>query len=287
MFNSTILDVAVGLAFTYLLLALICTTINEWIAGVLKTRGKTLLKGLTGLLQGQQLSGGANLLAAFQGHPLIAALQSDPSSPPSYIASRTFALTIMDLITPQQPGPISFDELQTGIGNLPDGCVKSALLALMQNARGDLTVAQSRIEDWFNDSMDRVSGWYRRRSQLIAFCIAAVLTVAVNADTLAIGNKLWVSPTLRQELVNRAQAVNAGGQVPAAPAGLGGAVKLESQLGDLVGWSGDASVPGHIPGWILTIIAVSLGAPFWFDTLNRIMSVRTAGKSPDETKTST
>jgi hypothetical protein len=25
-----------------------------------------------------------------------------------------------------------------------------------------------------------------------------------------------------------------------------------------------------------------MGAPFWFDTLNRIMSVRTAGKAPEE-----
>jgi|ERR1039458_910333 hypothetical protein len=303
MFNSTILDIAIGLAFTYLLLALICTTINEWIAGVLKTRGKMLVQGLAGLLKEQSI-GSTNLLAAFQAHPLIAALQSKPGSPPSYIASRTFALTVMDLITPQQPGPITFADLQTGINNLPPGCVRSALLAIIQNVRGDVGVAQARIEDWFNDAMDRVSGWYTRRSQLMAFVIAVVLTVAVNADTLAIGNKLWISPTLRQQVVKRAQAsgaelkdlITARYSDPANPKPSkptvqtpvnpdGAAVRrLQSQLGDLVGWPGDGNIPSHIPGWILTIIAVSLGAPFWFDTLNRFMSVRAAGKSPAETE---
>jgi hypothetical protein len=41
-------------------------------------------------------------------------------------------------------------------------------------------------------------------------------------------------------------------------------------------------IPQHIVGWILSAIAVSLGAPFWFDTLNRFMNIRSAGKAPDE-----
>jgi hypothetical protein len=41
-------------------------------------------------------------------------------------------------------------------------------------------------------------------------------------------------------------------------------------------------IPQHIVGWILSAIAVSLGAPFWFDTLNRFMNIRNSGKSPDE-----
>ena len=279
MFNSTILDVAVGLAFTYLLLALVCTAINEWIASALETRGKMLLKGLEGMLQ----QDGTNLLTRFQAHPLISALSAKPGSPPSYIASRTFALAVMDLVTTQTSGPIGFADLQAGIGNLPAGQLKSALLAIIQNVHGDVTQAQARIEDWFNDSMDRVSGWYKRRSQLIAFCIAIALTVLVNADTLAIGKKLWISPTLRQQLVeaSRQPQMQANSTVSAA-------TQLETQLGGLMGWDGlapgqmFAQIPGHLAGWFLTIVAVSLGAPFWFDTLNRIMSIRGAGKSPGE-----
>src|SRR5579864_2886035 len=107
MFNSTILDVAIGLAFTYLLLALICTTINEWIAGILKTRGKMLEQGITGLLKEQPL-GNTDFLSAFRKHPLIASLRRTPDTPPSYISPNAFALAVMDLVTPQQPGAITF-----------------------------------------------------------------------------------------------------------------------------------------------------------------------------------
>jgi hypothetical protein len=39
---------------------------------------------------------------------------------------------------------------------------------------------------------------------------------------------------------------------------------------------------GQILGWIFTAIAVSIGAPFWFDTLNRFINIRSAGKPPDK-----
>ncbi len=39
-----------------------------------------------------------------------------------------------------------------------------------------------------------------------------------------------------------------------------------------------------IIGLILTIFAISLGAPFWFDVLNKIVSIRSVGLSPEEKK---
>src|SRR5258707_15316724 len=50
MFNSSVLDVAVGLIFVYLLLGLMCTTVNEWLAQLFKTRAATLKEGIRRLL---------------------------------------------------------------------------------------------------------------------------------------------------------------------------------------------------------------------------------------------
>jgi hypothetical protein len=50
MFNSSVLDVAIGLIFVYLLLGLMCTTVNEWLAQLFKTRGATLKEGIRQLL---------------------------------------------------------------------------------------------------------------------------------------------------------------------------------------------------------------------------------------------
>ncbi len=204
MFNSPILDVAIALAFTYLILALFCTTVNEWIAAILKTRGRMLVKGIAGMLGEQKLPDGKSFFAAFNEHATIGALRQKPDKPPSYIAPSTFALTVMDLVT--QPGSIKFPDLENGIKGLPDGCVKTALLASIQTADGDLDKAQAAIENWFNSAMDRVSGWYTRRQQFMSVCAAAVVCLFVNADSLAIANKLWVNPTLRQEIVNRSQS---------------------------------------------------------------------------------
>src|SRR3984885_564698 len=45
MFNSSVLDVAIGLIFVYLLLGLMCTTVNEWLAPRFQNRAATLKEG--------------------------------------------------------------------------------------------------------------------------------------------------------------------------------------------------------------------------------------------------
>ena len=42
------------------------------------------------------------------------------------------------------------------------------------------------------------------------------------------------------------------------------------------------TVTFHLLGWLITALAATLGAPFWFDTLNRFISIRSAGKAPEE-----
>lgn len=54
---------------------------------------------------------------------------------------------------------------------------------------------------------------------------------------------------------------------------------------EVLWWLG--TFPWHaIPGWILTALAITLGAPFWFDLLNKIMVIRSTvkphEKSPEE-----
>ena len=52
-----------------------------------------------------------------------------------------------------------------------------------------------------------------------------------------------------------------------------------------IGWSEFPKrdqLPIIFLGWLITAFAVSLGAPFWFDLLNKFMNIRSAGKAPDE-----
>jgi hypothetical protein len=293
LFGSAMLDVVLGLVFVYLLLAIICTTVNEWIAGVMGTRSNTLRKAIKQLLDGQSGDAASQdlnwFLKQFYAHPLITGmLQPGADNPhPAYIPSRTFATAVMDIATQQKSGVISFGDLETGINQLPDGDVKNALLALIQNAPGDLNRAQRNIEAWFDDTMARVSGWYKRRTQVWTVLVAVALTLATNADTLRVVRTLLKDPAQRARMVEAAKQRQQAGQPVSSQ---------ELQLLDILGWRELASCNTEgvtrwdctgewlerVLGWILTIVAVSLGAPFWFDVLNKFMRVRNAGDAPDE-----
>ncbi len=80
------LDIAIGICFIYLLMALICSTLNESIAGVFNSRGKTLEQGILYMLHDPELE------AKLYAHPLIQGLQDVNDRLPSYIAANKFAL---------------------------------------------------------------------------------------------------------------------------------------------------------------------------------------------------
>jgi len=463
MFNSSVLDVAVGLIFVYLLLGLMCTTVNEWFAQLFKTRAATLREGIRRLLHAppdgtymirpmdinvaaltkrlsksddkltqavgpldpafessleqfqaalaanpdaqppagltaalaeklsaalsqpglnQKIDGGkvtpetrdetakqpkgndllrvnrallseaypdeiTSLSDSFYSHPLIKSL-ARPGQHPSYVPSRTFALTLLDILAKGQaatgPAEQKIGQIKASINNLPDSDVKKSLQALIMNGTDSVDQLEQKLEGWFNDSMDRVSGWYKSRVQVWTVVIATIVTILVNADTIQIAQKLMINPALRDKIAGEAKAAS-GPNAASTTSTL--TAQQKADLSSLTGWSSEfrvfhhldacadqslrgaglseadcraetseqakananpkfvaawdsdafpgmrlfqgiafpwlwAVVPDHIAGWILTAIAASLGAPFWFDTLNKFMNVRAAGTSPNE-----
>ncbi len=91
MFGSMILETAIGLIFTYLLLSLVCTSLNELLAGWRRWRGQTLKSGVDNLI-------GLALSDQLYKHPLVKGL-SLPGALPSYIPSETFVLALLDNVT--------------------------------------------------------------------------------------------------------------------------------------------------------------------------------------------
>jgi hypothetical protein len=86
---------------------------------------------------------------------------------------------------------------------MPD--VRQGLIALVDAAGDDVAKARENIETWFNNSMDRVSSWYKRRTQVVILILGFVIAVATNADSITIAKKLSTDETLRESLVAAAQ----------------------------------------------------------------------------------
>lgn len=181
--------------------------------------------------------------------------------------------------------------------------LEKSVQQIEKEASDALQQAQINVERYFNDAMDRVSGWYKRHTQKLLILFAVIPTLLFNIDAIAITNTLFRAPATRAVLIQIAEAQVASGEEQ---------MNLQKTLDEIagaglnLGWnrceipesiSGPAECPestarpitqplqwlsGKLLGFILTIFAVSLGAPFWFDLLNKAVNLRMAGKQPSE-----
>jgi hypothetical protein len=210
---------------------------------------------------------------------------------PSYISPRSFALVVLDNFAPKDGDKTVFDEGMDVLNELPDG-LRDRLKPLVAGAQDDVEKLRTNLEAWYDDTMARVSGWYKRKTQIILIVIGVLLVPALNANTIAMAERMWKDDTVRSAVVAQAQA-NASEKPAAASNTPGAGQKLTDaadnvdkvvKVGIPMGWRGAAVPHGRsaiamaIGGWILTILAISLGAPFWFDTLSRFSRLRSSGK---------
>ena len=219
---------------------------------------------------------------------------------PSYISPRTFALVVLNNLAPDAEGKTIFDEGNQVLATLPPA-VRQVLQPLVSGPQKDAEKLRTALEAFYDDTMARVSGWYKRKTQIILIVIGIVLVPAINANTIKMGERMWKDNTVRAAVVAQAQAIASPTPTPTGGSGSGSdadAVRAATQklnnaadgvngvdkVGIPMGWRGDA-VPRSVRtfamavgGWILTVLAISLGAPFWFDTLSRLSRLRSSGK---------
>ena len=310
MLGSEILDVAVGIVFVFLLVSLIASGIREGIEGWLKTRATHLEAGIRELLHDPK---GTGLTKQLFDHPLIYNLYSGRYTPrakskrlafisganlPAYIPSRNFAVALMDLAArgpvndpnaPESSNRITLQTVRANISLIQNPPVQRAILLAIDTAEGDLQKAQANLEAWYDSTMDRVSGWYKRSTQWILFAIGLAVAIAMNVNAISIGDYLTRNKTAREALVAHAQAASSD---PNYQDRKYSEIKNELQSFTLpIGWDGEANQFKAKPfpticGWLLTALAASLGAPVWFDLLNKFMVVRSTvkphQKSPEE-----
>lgn len=334
MLGSEVLDVAIGLVLVYLLLSMFATALREAVEAVVKSRAVLLERGIREMLNDPLGSGYARWLYT---HPLIFSLyrgefvgvragtqRKSGGNLPTYIPAKTLSMALVDLIVrgpadqpygQLQTAPLSFEALRAAVARIPSAHVQRSLLIALDEADGDLAKARTAIEQWFDHSMERVTGWYRRRSQFWMLLIGVVSTVALNVNTITIAQHLARSKAARELVVGYADRVVADSAVAAAvrgtapaPADTGLRAREARAVADLqarmaaldslslpIGWDrvppvGSAPVSWflqQVVGLAITALAVMLGASFWFDALNKVVIVRSTLKPKDTSATRT
>ena len=334
---TTIVGFAISMAFLFLMLSAACSATLEIIANLFSWRAKTLQNGLAGLLMSSEFK------EEVYKQPLIEGLCSPDRTGaltrrPSYIPATTLALSILqtaqdhgmklDGSIPEKPPTNSFEKTEKMLASLLRGCK-------------DISEQRKRIENWFNESMERVSGWYKRKSHAWIWIIGGILCLLLNADSITLSKRFWNDQTLRDAIATEAtefvkttpkdQVVGdekaeldvslhrmnlLREHLPGVPLGwcfvdAKPAAKPEAKAPieadgskascwpDLIHPSTSithVSLAGTDPrlvdlgewswwlwkivGVVATVLAISQGAPFWFDLLQKAVNLRLSGTPP-------
>jgi hypothetical protein len=405
MFDSVALNVVIGLVFIYLLYSLLATTINEALAATFSLRAKKLqlaitrmlddgvmyheniwwmlgdffgrswknIKGFFSFLSTKKRKAPSTLMEHFYDHPGIKYLgENKISNKPSYISPAFFAKALTDVLIEKGQsagGQSARLQLQAGIDALGAKSETAKFIrTLLNDSNNDIEKFKEALEQWFNETMSRTSGWYKKQSQRITFAIGLVLAILFNVDTISIVKELSADPKAANKMADMAakyvethkdsagrlnekekqtvdelfhsahmqvsQDINGANAI----IGLGWSIPNDTSAGcsiiqknalktkadsvnclecmkkikstSLFGWTPYLAEPVNgqkeatvnaagkaryvicmafssarrILGYMLTALAISFGAPFWFDLLNKLIQIRGSGAKPEEDK---
>ena len=268
-------------------------------------------------------------------HCSVTALSGNRKST-SYIDAKNFTSAILEKLTfdPANPKSIAkdFDELI-------DGLEKTTLLStefqrvlliyaneaqatynqVSEKTLSEIELFRGKIENWFDSSMERITGALKKRySRPATLLVATIVTVCLNADSIALAKYLYSNPEARTKiamqaydatkdtaLIMQVQQINANADTSSEEAmnmekfkqsmikkikdmdnakqGLSDVMPLTWKAGELRNEDGKFTFRllfSKVTGLLATIFAIMMGAPFWFDMLNKISNIRSTGNKP-------
>jgi hypothetical protein len=233
---------------------------------------------------------------------------------PQYIPPKLFAQALVDTLLPDAtPGDGKASEkdilrdLHAAVNRLDDRFpAKRSILALLRQAADDLSRFETSLENWYDAEMGRISGWYKRWSKIILAAVGLLIAIIANVDSIQVAYGLYVDEPVRQAIVAQATngtrcqtetdptkqrqcvdmqiaQLNSQGLPIWYPSGC--SISHWSKLDNCWKWTPSQDPNGwrlilKLLGWGLTAFAVSFGAPFWFDALSKLGSLRTSGPKP-------
>jgi hypothetical protein len=190
-------------------------------------------------------------------------------------------------------------------------------MAILQVAKNSFV---GKINGWFDQTIDRVSERFTTSARAITFACGLILALALQLDTVNLLNTLWTNDAIRQQLVSEAADAIAKQQAATpnaspdeelkqiqglateglivlpwgAPAPPAGAAQQETHLNislidELLtpigaafsAWSRQFNA-AKLPGILLSAFLLSLGAPFWYNSLKTLLRMRSAIADKDD-----
>jgi hypothetical protein len=344
-----VLELFIGLSFTFLILSLMATIIQEILSSVLSLRGRLMFRAIAKMLEIDNKTAQNYFLQNIRRRSKLFKRLSSRNLGitryPSYLNKEQLIALYREIVSDEYfrqynmeypQDKIKAFVLQKALGRKIDledplFCIDSLkdiqlsksfrqLKIESQSWSGDpvsvnpekLEQARKKLHHQFLEMMNRVTGWYKRKIQLILILIGFTIAFCLDADTFQIYKKLEKDPEARAQLVGMAEQISKSDFSNQILTGLDSneqKIQLDSlqqrflqvwntQYNQIEGpldlgwdsfdewenyWSNtqkDWDKVFKISGYFITALAISLGATFWFDILKLLINIRNAGKRP-------
>jgi hypothetical protein len=315
------IDVLIGLTVIMLALSMAVTVVTQFVTTVVNSRGHHLKRGLVDLLAqiDPSLRGkvGRQIAKAVLTHPLVSAtgnrlgsvvhrdeftkllLQLAASDDESFREAAGTALSAALTRNGVSDPAETLKKIRRAAVDLeashPDlGNAARSSLAVIKEAKSDLVAT---VNGWFDQTMDRVAQRFTASTRAITFVAAAIVTVALQVDTLLLVNRLSADDKLREAFLATARTTQ---ESRAASTGAGSpAAEIDRQYMAYLAENGLITVPASPAQWmerwptinpfglVLTALLLSLGAPFWYNSLGRLLQLRSVIAAKDDRQRAT
>ncbi|MBA4853255.1 hypothetical protein [Emticicia sp. BO119] len=332
MISSPMLDVIISMIFIYFLFSTLTSSIEELWASYYKNRGEMLKKAIQKVLNDPLNKHFGDLIYM---HPAIDILGEANKRKPAYIEGRNFATTLIELISSEahqvnymqdeetgkmtfeieQSGKSLIERFKAGVDKLRYSDLTVLLYTFLQNYEkkidSDVKFTQemdekliSNIETWYNNYMDRVTGWYKKDVKKSIFLKSIIVALIFNVNFFIILKTVYTNTSLKGAAIGSASVLTKDSVKNLPPDSVKNELNKLYEIGLPVGWDmsglkdttsslslnfiptihhqirNSGGYTYSIIGWLISAVIISFGAPFWFDVLKKLVNVRNGGLKP-------
>ncbi len=214
------LDIIIAMIFIYAFFASLVSGINELIVQMIAMRGRVLFEGIAMMLGELPKDTGSWIVCEYKktrrklgfadthharrtrelyAHPLIYTLSQPGSARPSYIPPQTFSSALVQVLSID--GSVASLKKSLEDRSRP---LNKLLGPMLDDAQDNIDAFKAEVEDHYNAVMDRVGGWYKRRTQVVMFFVGLALAGCLNVDSVYIAQQLQKNPEQVEKLVTAA-----------------------------------------------------------------------------------
>lgn len=294
------LEVIIGMLFAFMLLSLLGTTVNELISAWRGWRGFYLEEALKRLLE---FKDNPEIFKKFKNNSFYKQLNQHKallrvSTAPAYLASSNFTSILMNVL--KKKGEV-VEKIEDLFSDLPeDSKLREILEQLKEEGYDNLEAYKARLQSWFDGMMEQSSGWYKRHLQFVTLFVGLGIAAVFNADSFQIYSYLTTNSAARQKINLLAEKFISENKTLPSTAAPGDSLtmqEIKAGIKDYInsdefrktsnilglGWNkSDLNINfldwmQRVLGWFVTALAISLGAPFWFDVLKKLITIQSPG----------